>query len=141
MKRANNSYFNKVYLGKGIKARSTYFENKVATLMNKIIPNHSIHTNLKYRIVGVEYEIDVLIETENHLYLIEVKSGLYSSEAKRGGGKSLMTELSTLVGYSATQVSRTENYIKNQEHLFYDKNRNPLTVYILVKNCHRLLPN
>lgn len=130
IKRADRGYFDNIYLGKGIKARSTYFENKVAELMSKIIPNHSIHTNLKYKIGEDEYEIDVLIETGNHIYLVEVKSGLYSNEARRGGVDSLTTDLSTLVGYSAAQVSRTENYIKNQEHLFYAKKRNPFTVDI-----------
>jgi hypothetical protein len=111
LQNANNDYFQHTYLGKGVNSRSSYFENKVADLINKIMPSYSVYSNLKYKIANNEYEIDILIETNDQIFLIEVKSGLYSNAAKSGAIKNLKSDMTDFVGYASEQLTRTQNYI------------------------------
>lgn len=122
IEKGDNSYYRDKYLGNGSKARSTYFEDKVSNLFSKIFPSYEIHKNLLYRDTE-QYEIDILIEGEDCIYLIEVKSGLFSNAAKRGAIDNLKSDLKDFVGYAATQVSRTEDFILNGgDNFFYYKN-------------------
>jgi len=63
-----------------------------------------------------------LLETQSHIFLLEVKSGLFSNASKRGAIKSLKSNIRDTIGYAFEQLTRTENYIKtNPSPSFYNE--------------------
>lgn len=106
--RGDEKYFNEVYRGKKSRSKSAYFESKVFQLFKRIVPHYAIHSNLKY---DVNDELDILIESKSYIYLIEVKSGSLTNQARRGAIESLKGDITKLVGEAAFQTARAEAYI------------------------------
>ncbi|MPT33865.1 MAG: hypothetical protein E2604_01950 [Flavobacterium sp.] len=119
--KADSEYYNTKFLGnKYSKSRDNYLENKATELFKKIIPNGQAYPNSKYKTLddkGKEYEteIDLLIKSDNAVYLIEMKAGGLSAPAKRGAIKSLTGSLKESVGYGAYQSYRALDYIMNND--------------------------
>jgi hypothetical protein len=129
IKSIDEKYYNEKYLGSSFQySRDNYLENKAAKLFKKIIPDSNSYLNLKYK-PGIkdengqliETELDLLIDSKNGNYLIEMKAGGLSSPSKRGAVKSLSGQLKEIVGYGAYQSFRALNYInESDDPIFYD---------------------
>ena len=110
IERADKAYYENVYRSKKQKGKSTYFGQKVFQLFSHIMPSYPIYTNLKYERDG---EMDVLIVGRKYTYLVEVKSGSLTNEARRGAIDRLRTDLKKLIQEAATQAARTEEFIRS----------------------------
>lgn len=119
IKKADVKYYNEKFIGKSYSlSRDNYLESKTTELFEKLIPKSEFYTNCKYRTKdenGNDYEteLDLLIFSNNAIYLVEMKSGSLNSAAKRGALKSLTGKLREVVGYGAYQNFRALEYILN----------------------------
>jgi hypothetical protein len=98
--------------------------------------------NLKYRFddKADEYESDIIIETSDFLFLIEVKSGSFSNSARRGGQHELKNDLKEFIGKAINQTSRTESYLLNSDnplfyinsksHIYFDKKKKIIKIAV-----------
>ena len=137
IKSIDEKYYNEKYLGSSFQySRDNYLENKAAMLFNKIIPDSNSYLNLKYK-PGIkdengqliETELDLIIDSKNAYYLIEMKAGGLSSPSKRGAVKSLSGQLKEIVGYGAYQSFRALNYInESDDPIFYDSTRTKIHI-------------
>jgi len=118
------NYFNNSFLGNRTeRTKDDFIERKVTQLFKKMLPEVKFERNVIYTFdeTGVElkcakskdgrYELDIIGISDNATYLIEVKSGLVSEEAKRGAIESIKTDLSSIVGNAICQSYRAYRYL------------------------------
>lgn len=134
---ADKAYYEQKYLGNSYaKSRDNYLENKTSELFEKFITRSQSFLNLKYKpgqldTAGnkIETELDLLLISENAIYIIEMKAGGLSAPSKRGALKSLTGQLADTIGYGAYQSHRAFKYIKeNPAPEFYDSKGAVITI-------------
>ncbi len=106
------------------KARSDYIEKEALELLSGIVKPSFSAGNLYYPNPdenGQLTELDGLIEVDDVLMLVEVKSGGISAGASRGAPDSLEKDLKELIFEGQRQSERAERYIKSSDKVnFYD---------------------
>ncbi|HSW92049.1 MAG TPA: SEC-C domain-containing protein [Candidatus Saccharimonadales bacterium] len=106
------------------KIRSDYIEKKAVDLLSEIVNPSFVGRNLYYPNPDQEghlTELDGLIEVDDVLMLVEVKSGGISAAASRGAPGSLEKDLKELIFEGQRQSERAERYIKSSAEVdFYD---------------------
>lgn len=106
------------------RARSDYVENEAVELLSEILEPEYKALNLFYPNPDENdqpTELDGLIESDDILILIEVKSGGISRGAARGAPASLESDLKDLIFEGQRQSERAERYIKSATRVnFYD---------------------
>lgn len=126
---ADKKYYDKRFLGNSFSlSRDNYLETAATRLFQSFIPDSKAHPNLKYRPGQkdesgqlIETEIDLVLESKNAVYLIEMKAGGLAAPARRGALKSLKKQLGETVGYGAYQSYRAYRYLKeNPNPVFYN---------------------
>lgn len=141
--KADKDYYNTKYLGnKYSKSRDNYLENKTFELFSSFLPDSKAYQNLKYKFKEAdgsitETELDLLIETEKANYIIEIKAGGLSAQAKRGALKSLTSKIEETAGYGAYQSHRALQHIKNEESPIFVDDKNEIIID-KSKKCFRI---
>lgn len=106
------------------KARSDYIEIEAVELLSEILNPEYKALNLFYPNPdddGQPTELDGLIEADDTLVLIEVKSGGISSGSARGAPASIEQDLKDLIFEGQRQSERAERYIRSADKVnFYD---------------------
>ena len=106
------------------KARSDYVEIEAVELLSGIVKPEYRALNLFYPNPddnGQLTELDGLIEVDDVLILVEVKSGGISAGTSRGAPASLEQDLKDLIFEGQRQSERAERYIKSADKIdFYD---------------------
>lgn len=140
IKAADIDYYNKSFLGNRIlKSKDQFIERKVQQLFKEMLPNVEFHPNVKYKFSSNTlelkcarkddsvYELDLLGISEKAIYLIEVKAGLITDEAKRGAIESIKKNLSDIIGDAACQSYRASIYVNEDANPeFILQNNEPL---------------
>jgi len=154
--KADKDYYNNKYLGnKYSKSRDNYLENKTHELFSSFLPNSKAYQNLKYNYKEADgsitnTELDLLIVTEKANYIIEIKAGGLSAQAKRGALKSLTSKIEEIAGYGAYQSHRALQHIKNEENpifvddktdIIIDKSKKCFRVTITLEQLSNYLAN
>lgn len=106
------------------KDRSDYVEKLSLNLLSGMMGASYAGSNLYYPNPddGQLTELDGLLEADDVLLLIEVKSGGISAGASRGALKSLEGDLKDLIFEGQRQSERAEHYIKSADKIgFFDK--------------------
>jgi hypothetical protein len=128
IKKADPSYYEKSFLGNRIKnSKDEFIETKVNDLFQKMLPKTKFYKGVHYKFENSNldlncskssdgrYELDLLGISENATYLIEVKAGMISDEAKRGAIYSIKTDLSNIIGDAICQSYRAFRFIKENK--------------------------
>lgn len=126
IKEADENYYNNTFLGNRILiSKDEFIEQQVCLLFKKMLPEVNFHRNLKYtyddknlnlsctRTSDGKYELDILGISRNATYIIEVKAGIVSNEAKRGAIESIRTDLREIIGNAICQSHRAFLFVKN----------------------------
>ncbi len=104
------------------KQKSRYTEDKIYECFSRLFPKQNIFKNLKYIYQGQEFEVDLLINFDNKIFIIESKAGALTEPAKRGAINRLKTDLKKLIEEAYQQGRRVRNYVKfTQNPVFKDK--------------------
>jgi hypothetical protein len=126
IEKADPNYYKNSFLGNRIQiAKDQFIERETLALFEKMLPEVSFYSGVYYRYTepGLKmscfnaqegrYELDILGISQNATYIIEVKAGLVSAEAKRGAIASIETDLSGIVGDAICQSYRAYRYVAN----------------------------
>jgi SEC-C motif len=115
------------------KIRSNYIEKEAVELISGIISPTYTGRNLYYPNPDQEghfTELDGLVEVDDVLILIEVKSGGISAATSRGAPGSLETDLKSLIFEGQRQSERAERYIKSADQVdFYEDSTRKKVIY------------
>lgn len=129
IKESSQVYFDTSYKGNSnFNSRDNYLERKTKQLFQKILPNSSIYHSLSYDIIenglNKRPELDLLVQTADFIYIIEVKAGELATKHWRGALKGLKDRLSETLGEGSYQCHRAFNYIMNTDrpHFNYSDN-------------------
>jgi hypothetical protein len=97
-------------------ARATFLEDTIASLIATGLPSAKVDRAVMWRDNDSqrEYENDVVAIVGNTIFLFEAKSGRLDDVARRGGGKSLVTNFRELFVEPGEQARRLENHLNNQ---------------------------
>lgn len=127
IQKADSHYFKHSFLGNRINnAKDEFVEKKVLSLFEKMLPETQFYKGVYYtftnpnldlkctKALDGRYELDILGVGTNATYLIEVKAGIVSDEAKRGAISSIKTDLSSIIGDAICQSHRASLFINNE---------------------------
>ena len=91
------------------KLKSKYAENLSFKCFQKIFGNEKVYKNIKYQYENKEYEVDILIEYDNKIILVEVKSGnvLFTNRPKQ--------QLNKVLKRAYEQTQKASEYIMNTD--------------------------
>lgn len=106
------------------KVRSDYIEKEAVDLISSIVDPSFVGRNLYYPNPDQKglTELDGLIEVDDILIVIEVKSGGISAATSRGAPSSLEKDLKDLIFEGQRQSERAERYIRSADSVsFYDE--------------------
>ncbi|HMK24876.1 MAG TPA: hypothetical protein VK483_02520 [Chitinophagaceae bacterium] len=128
IQQADPKYYQHSFLGNRILiAKDEFIESKVLALFQKMLPGVSFNKGVTYtyhendldmkcaKATDGKYELDILGTGNAATYLIEVKAGLISDEAKRGALSSLKTDLSGIIGDAICQSYRAHRFIMHEK--------------------------
>ncbi|MNX86653.1 hypothetical protein D3C86_1185450 [compost metagenome] len=108
--------------------KGKYLENKVEKLFKDAFANAQVLSGSLWRcpILQKDFENDLIVLIEDFAIIIECKSGIVSSPAKRGATDRLFKTLKELIVEPSEQAIRFENYLKNEKrtHQFQTKSKN-----------------
>ena len=95
------------------KARAGYLEDAIAAVLKEAMPSASIYQSVEWKdpATGTRYENDVVATLGNYIFVFEAKSGRISDVARRGGAKSLSTNIKELFVEPGEQASRLQAYL------------------------------
>ncbi|RZK14673.1 MAG: hypothetical protein EOO43_16015 [Flavobacterium sp.] len=139
---ADPHYYQHSFLGNRIQiAKDEFIERKVLSLFQKMLPKVSFSKSVTYTYLDSKlavkcakakdgkYELDILGNSALATYLIEVKAGLVSDEAKRGAISSIKTDLSGIVGDAICQSYRAQRFIETSENpTFFTAEGDPVMI-------------
>ncbi|WP_368244696.1 YecA family protein [Clostridium tertium] len=112
------------------KNKGDYLENRTKVILEQILPSSKSYESLFYDFVDNtgevrRCELDLLLVYDNKIFLVESKSGLFHTPARRGALKKLENNIKENIEYAFEQASRAKQYINdNKEAIFYDENGN-----------------
>lgn len=129
LENADPAYFISSFLGnKSSSCKDVVIEKTVLELFRNIAPQVSFFPNLKYSFEGQSvdlkcaqhsdsiFEVDILGISPKATFIIEVKAGLVSDEARRGAALSLAKDLKTIIGDAVCQCYRASKHIELDEN-------------------------
>ncbi len=86
--------------------RAAFLESEVARLFAAAFPDAERKTGFRWRYDGTEYENDLLVRVDSHLFLIEAKSGVVSDPALRGAPDRAKKHIRELIVAPSLQSAR-----------------------------------
>lgn len=95
--------------------KSKYAEKNVVEYLKRIFRDDNIYPNLHYSIGDRRYEVDHIFTYGDNVFIIETKSGNFSTTAKRGAIGRIKTDLKKLICDAHNQGLRTKDYIKTNK--------------------------
>ncbi len=108
-----------------IKKKGKYLENKVVELFKNSFPAATVLTGSLWfdNETNKEYENDLIVLIEEFALIVECKSGIVPSSAKRGAPDRLFKAIDELIKKPSEQAIRFENFLKKnrQKHLLKTK--------------------
>lgn len=120
--RTNAKLFNQYLLEKG-----KYLEGKLAALFRKEFPNGKVLLGSQWRCpdTGKTFENDLILLIEEFAVIVEAKSGMVTSPARRGAPDRLFQTLKELMVEPSEQAMRFVEYLKKNPviHQFKTKSR------------------
>ena len=148
---ADAQYYKNSFLGNRVKiAKDGFIEQKVLSLFEAMLPQVHFYKGVYYKYLEPSvdlkcakasdgrYELDILGVSENATYLIEVKAGLVSDEAKRGAIKSIKTDLSNIIGDAICQGYRAALYIDENDKPYFETNDGEIVMLKNISNIFRI---
>lgn len=91
--------------------RAVFLESEVARLFATAFPGAEISTGFRWRYGGTEYENDLLVRVDSHLFLVEAKSGIVSAPALRGAPERAKKHIRELIVEPSQQSARLADRI------------------------------
>lgn len=129
IQRADPGYYKSSFQGNRIQiTKDNFIERKTRELFEKMLPQVQFYSGVTYTYINPaeqfncfsaqdgKYELDILGVSPQATYLIEVKAGIVSNEAKRGAIQSIETDLSSIIGDAICQSYRASAFITHQEN-------------------------
>lgn len=118
-------YFQNVYRP----ARDRYVEDTAVNLIQNLIPDSSVYSNLYYRVEedgkAKRVELDALVLYDDCLLLIEAKAGMLPLPARRGAIRGLKSKVKEILKKGHGQACRALNYIDSSKKAdFFDEDGN-----------------
>ena len=103
--------------------RANVTEAEALQLLSSILPGSEPFHNLYYTMSDedgrpTQYEVDGLMVYDRTLVVVEIKSGVISSPARRGA-PSLKEDLDELLGSAREQASRVTKYLKSTDEAIF----------------------
>ena len=131
--KVDNNYYQSHFLGNNYPVcRDNYMEQKVAVLLQRIMPEASFYPSAKYKIMDEgterEAELDLLVVCDDIILLVEAKAHKLTDADKRAGSKGLMDKLKDSIGYAAYQANRAKRYIEDSGTPEFTSNGNRIKV-------------
>jgi hypothetical protein len=125
---AGNRGIEKAYYGR----RAKYLEATVADRLEVALPGARVFRNLVWRDPDDDknYESDLLILVGSHALVVECKGGRVSSQALRGKGRALRSEIDELIVAPALQAQRFARFLEShpEVHRFRSAGGDPVVV-------------
>ncbi len=102
------------------KTRATYVEETALKYLSNTLKFSKAYHGLKYDLFNdkeekIEAELDGLLILDNAIFLMEVKSGNLSEQARRGAKKGMKDDVERLVEEAYAQALRAKSFIQNSE--------------------------
>lgn len=94
------------------KRRAEFLESEVANLFTRHFPQSTITSHYKWKDNGDEYETDLMVMVDSHLFIIEAKSGGISWPALRGAPDRARRHIEELLYDPSQQSLRLEKKIR-----------------------------
>lgn len=113
--RASDVNFYKTYY---TEKRAKLLESKTVEYFRKLLPGANIYQNLFYfpKNDGLNpTETDAIILYDNNIFLIECKSGKFTTPAQRGAIERIKTDSKKLVDQAYNQAKTTKKYIEETD--------------------------
>lgn len=112
--------------------RAKYLEATVADRLEGALPSAEVFRNLRWRDPDEDksYESDLLVIVGSHALVVECKGGRVSSQALRGKGRALRSEIDELIVAPALQAQRFARFLEAhpEVHRFRDALGGEVTV-------------
>jgi hypothetical protein len=86
--------------------RAVFLESEVARLFAAAFPDAQISAGFRWQSGDTEYENDLLVRVDSHLFLIEAKSGIVSAPALRGAPDRAKKHITELIVEPSQQSAR-----------------------------------
>jgi len=116
------------------KRKGQYLEKEVLKVFDKILPGCNKYCSLYYYVEDKDgnknrCELDALIIYDSNIFLIESKSGIFKTPARRGAIKTLSSVIYENIEYAFEQAYRAREYIKsNEKVVFYNEDDSIKTI-------------
>ena len=96
------------------KRRASYLEERTAELLEQQLPSASIWRGTLWRdpATDTEYENDIVLRIDTHMFIIEAKSGRITDPARRGAPGRLGRTIRDLIQAPSEQASRFEDFLR-----------------------------
>lgn len=119
--------------------KSTYLENAVFKIFNKIFPN-CVYKNIRYKFQGRDGESDLLVIYGNRVLIVESKSNNIPTYAMQLGNEELEKRLDDIVRKGYEQATKTKKYIQSNSQVTFwkdAKRKKPLVKTNSLKNNYK----
>ena len=113
-------------------SKNNFIERQTLDLFKKMLPSVNFFPTAQYNYTEQDLnlkcakngrtELDIIGIGNNTTYLIEVKAGLVGNDAKRGGIKSIKSDLKNIIGDAICQSYRAHRYILNSDEPIFRSN-------------------
>ncbi len=105
------------------KKYTSNIENLIVNYLNKILNSKNAYINNFYDYNGKTMENDILIEFDNNIFIIEVKSGNFTPELARDDLTSHKKSLDHLIAHANIQQNNLESLLElKKEVIIFDSN-------------------
>ena len=124
----DNAYYNSRYLGNAHpECRDNYIERKVKSLFERMLPDATFYSSVKYRAEGVKTEMDVLGVSDKATYLIEVKAHELT-HSDNVGIKGTMAKFNNSIGEACYQSNRAAIYVRETADPVFTQTANTIHI-------------
>ena len=99
------------------KHRGSYLEKRTAELLEQQLAGASIWRGALWRdpATGTQYENDILLRIDTHMFIVEAKSGHITDAARRGAPDRLKRTVRKIVQEPSEQASRFEDFLRTND--------------------------
>lgn len=115
------------------KQKTQYTENRIYEYFSRLFPENHIFKNLKYTYQGQNCETDALLLYDNKIFVVESKSGAFTSHIRHGNILRLRNQLRELVEKAYQQGRRVRDYIKSTETAIFKNGKGKKVLKIRFK--------
>lgn len=91
--------------------RAVFLEAEVASVFAKAFGDHMVHAGVKWKLGGQQFETDLLVLVDTHLFIIEAKAHRLSAPGLRGAPDRLRRHVKELLVEPAIQSTRLREAI------------------------------